>query len=476
MYHFRSILTSASVKFLGHSLTSHKTLVCPRLFITNPVLREGITPISRVFRSAAATKKPNDSNLVIPKAWQENVPRVSASGRQVTINWNTNIQSKFHNIWLRDHCRCPECFHPITKQRLMNTFDISPDVEPLRAEPKMGGLELTWQSSEPHVSFYPWTWLQNNSYDPPINSIPPSITKKIEWGAKVAQYPPTITYMEAMNQDDRGLFKWLTNIDQFGFSFVSGVPPTPEATEKLVERIGFIRETQYGRFWDFTSDLAKGDTAYTTLALKAHTDNTYYTDPAGLQLFHLLSHTGGTGGATLLVDGFYVASILKELYPEYYSILSRVPVPAHAAGEASSIYRPSPPSGYPILGLDPHTNELVQVRWNNDDRSVMNYLEPDLVEKWYEAIKAWDKCLKSPDSEYWVQLRPGTAVVVDNHRVLHGRSAFDGKRRMCGAYVGVDEYKSKLAVLQERFALDAVRSPIELLPHANDRSVWHPAL
>lgn len=33
---------------------------------------------------------------------------------------------------------------------------------------------------------------------------------------------------------------------------------------------------QDGRFWDFTSDLAKGDTAYTTLALGAHTDNTYY--------------------------------------------------------------------------------------------------------------------------------------------------------------------------------------------------------
>lgn len=31
-----------------------------------------------------------------------------------------------------------------------------------------------------------------------------------------------------------------------------------------------------GTFWDFTSDLAKGDTAYTTLALGAHTDNTYF--------------------------------------------------------------------------------------------------------------------------------------------------------------------------------------------------------
>ena len=41
--------------------------------------------------------------------------------------------------------------------------------------------------------------------------------------------------------------------------------------------------------------------------------------------------------------------------------------------------------------------------------------------------------------------------MLNNHRVLHGRSAFDGKRRMCGAYIGVDEYRSKLAVLRERF-------------------------
>ena len=46
--------------------------------------------------------------------------------------------------------------------------------------------------------------------------------------------------------------------------------------------------------------------------------------------------------------------------------------------------------------------------------------------------------------------------MVDNHRVLHGRSAFTGKRRMCGAYIGLDEYRSKLATLSEKFAPDAV--------------------
>ena len=108
----------------------------------------------------------------------------------------------------------------------------------------------------------------------------------------------------------------------------------------------------------------------------------FQTDPCGLQLFHLLSHTNGSGGATLLVDGFYVASIFKELHPESYDLLSRIPVPAHSAGESTALYSPSPPSGYPVLGHDPLTGELTQVRWNNDDRSVMNHLQPDLVEKW----------------------------------------------------------------------------------------------
>lgn len=68
--------------------------------------------------------------------------------------------------------------------------------------------------------------------------------------------------------------------------------------------------------------------------------------------------------------------------------------------------------------------------------------------------------------------------MVDNHRVLHGRSAFDGKRRMCGAYIGVDEYKSKLAVLREKFAPDAVVQAASAIPDSqvDGRSIWNPAL
>ncbi|TDL13963.1 Clavaminate synthase-like protein, partial [Rickenella mellea] len=223
-------------------------------------------------------------------------------------------------------------------------------------------------------------------------------------------------------------------------------------------------------FWDFTSDLAKGDTAYTTMALAAHTDTTYFTDPCGLQIFHLLSHTDGTGGASLLVDGFYVASILKELHPDVYKLLSTIRVPTHAAGEPDSLYRPTPLAGYPIINRDPVTGELLLVRYNNDDRSVLNNIAAGDMEKWYDALRVWNTFLTSPDSEYWVQLTPGTVVAIDNHRVLHGRSAFDGKRRMCGAYIGFDEYRSKLAVLSEKFRTDSVSNAAAQL--VDGRSVW----
>ncbi|KZT73518.1 mitochondrial protein [Daedalea quercina L-15889] len=423
--------------------------------------------------SAAAALKPVQETH--PEHHEQNsstlgdLPTSRIDDRKVVVGWDAQTWSRYHHIWLRDHCRCPQCFHPVTKQRLVNTFEIPFDVKPVAVESKPEGLDVTWPSTQPHISFYPWSWLQQNSYDPPLARAPPP--EKILWGSKILQDPPTVTYEEAMSEDERGLFKWLSNTEKFGFCFISGVPPTPEATEELSRRIGFIRETQYGTFWDFTSDLAKGDTAYTTLALGAHTDTTYYTDPCGLQLFHLLEHSGGSGGATLLVDGFYVASILKELHPTAYDLLARVRVPSHAAGEPSALYTPTPRSGYPVLR---HSDgELIQVRWNNDDRSVVNHLEPGMVEEWYDAIKKWHQLLTSADSEYWIQLSPGTAVVVDNHRVLHGRSAFTGKRRMCGAYIGVDEYRSKLAVLGEKFAPDSVVQETSAYATVNGRSIWN---
>jgi trimethyllysine dioxygenase len=97
---------------------------------------------------------------------------------------------------------------------------------------------------------------------------------KIYWSSDdVSASPPIVDYNRVM-KGDRGVYDWLRLIYTYGFAFVKGCPPTPEATEALIRRIAFIRETHYGGFWDFTADLAHGDTAYTNIELGAHTDTT----------------------------------------------------------------------------------------------------------------------------------------------------------------------------------------------------------
>jgi trimethyllysine dioxygenase len=235
-----------------------------------------------------------------------------------------------------------------------------------------------------------------------------------------------------------------TNLRQqreYGFCYVTEVPyEDPSATEKLLESIAFIRETHYGGFYDFTADLASKDTAYTNIALEAHTDTTYFSDPAGLQAFHLLSHTDGEGGASLLVDGFKVAQELYDTDREAYRILSTVNVNAHASGNDGISIQPY--RGFPVLEHDSATSALLRVRWNTSDRASIE-LPIDETEKWYDAARKFDALVKKKENEYWEQLTPGKVLIFDNWRVLHGRSKFTGKRRICGGYINRDDWISR---------------------------------
>jgi len=149
--------------------------------------------------------------------------------------------------------------------------------------------------------------------------------------------------------------------------------------------------------------MSHGDLAYSTQALPAHTDTTYFTDPAGLQIFHQLHHDGD-GGESLLVDGFYVASQLSK---RSYDTLTRLSIPSHASGSKGHLLRPV---DHPVLRHD-HSGRLVQVRWNNEDRGVLGYnWSPQDVSEWYAAAREFETITRSREAEYWFQLSPGIMI------------------------------------------------------------------
>ncbi|KAJ8663886.1 trimethyllysine dioxygenase [Lichtheimia ornata] len=378
-----------------------------------------------------------------------NVPQRAgiANDKQIYLDWNSRKTSVYHNFWLRDHCHCDQCYHAQTRQRLVDTFSIPRDIQPAAVDSTSDGLVVTWPDG--HRSEYAWDWLHTHSYSPVMRTAEPleqATQKQQLWDAeKLASKLPVVEHGAVMETDD-GLRQWLNNLEVYGIGFVDGVPTTLEATEALARRISFLRETHYSKgLWSFTADLAHADTAYTTLALGAHTDNTYFTEPAGMQMFHKLEFQG-KGGDSLFVDGFHIAHQLKTENPEAYRTLASTLVPTHSAGDENVLIVPTP-RAYPILNHGPD-GRLYQVRYNNDDRSTLDHLSSTQLEAFYDALFHWNKLLKKSENEFWEPLAPGRVVLFDNWRVLHGRSGFTGHRRICGAYFPWDDYKSRARTLR----------------------------
>ncbi|KAF2761155.1 Trimethyllysine dioxygenase [Pseudovirgaria hyperparasitica] len=348
-------------------------------------------------------------------------------------------------IWLRDNCQCSSCVHQDTKQRNFDTFELPPNLSFQKVEEAQNGYQVQW--SDGHESFYEKDWLARAGLKETSAIQQGRAPNPVLWNTDylAKEGAPSVQYDAVMDPtSEEGVREWVTAIRNFGFCYVEGAPVDPGKTQELLERIAFIRETHYGGFYDFTADLASKDTAYTSIALPAHNDNTYFSDPSGLQMFHLLSHTEGEGGASLLVDGFSAAKELKETDPEAYKILSEVPVQFHASGnEGISI---QPYQAFPVFLLDPVDKELIQVRWNESDRAALQ-IHPAGSQKWYNAAKKFDTLLKSAKYEYWEQLKPGRPLIFDNWRIMHGRSAFTGKRRICGGYITRDDYISRFKML-----------------------------
>ena len=190
----------------------------------------------------------------------------------VEIKWNginDATSSKFHYIWLRDNCQCPECYHPDTQQRLSDILDISADLKPARVglsddmstESDSSGLTVKWEDG--HTSVYPLSWLQSHCYDwkgekphievPMKSRIDPNI-----WGWEIGDTPPKVDYRSFM-KDNQTFLEWSDKVDQYGFCFVDGIPLDPLYSKQLLERVGVLRHTMYGDFWDIEMNSKPSD-------------------------------------------------------------------------------------------------------------------------------------------------------------------------------------------------------------------------
>jgi trimethyllysine dioxygenase len=357
---------------------------------------------------------------------------------QVEVSWKHKISpAHFSPFWLRDHCHAKHSLNADTLQRQVDTFAIPRDIAPSKLEIRDGGrtLSIVWAHDQ-SVSVWPARFLWDLAQEDGRERSP----RRRLWDRDaMGKNFPSVSHEEIMGSD-AGLLRWLEMVEEYGFALTTGAVASLAGTEALVKRVGYVRQSIFGGMWEFSANMAYKDSAYTSAAIGPHTDGTYSIDSPGFQMFSCLEFDG-TGGASTLVDGFKVAETIRKIDPHAFEVLSEVKVPAHYLGDGVHLR-----AEHPIIGLD-HNGDLTQIAYNNYDRAAFRLPAARMAE-FYRALALFHRLINDPSYEISLRLQPGTVLFFDNWRTLHGRHSFQGHRHMCGAYVNMEDFQSKLRVLR----------------------------
>ena len=399
------------------------------------------------------------------------VLRATLSQFDSVLRWGDAHVSRFSHVWLRDHC--PQSAHPTSNQRGTPLDAIDPHVSPSRltlgAAADGQTLEVSWPAAdEPsgreHTSVFSARWLRAHCYSD-VERMARHAARTHAHAERARAGAARVAWEDVRPREgdprasDVGVLACLESIDGAGYALITGVPGTVGATRALATQLGVIAETFYGRMWDTgDGDAAEvhdrahadavTDSAYESCSLPPHTDCTYLTQPPGLQLFNCAAQPSPTAaeplaGATRLVDGFAVGERLRRRAPDAFGFFSSTPLPfRHLAGDVHTF------ALHRVLELHPATGEVVGFRYNETDRAPLDSLGADAVAAFYAHASALHEAIAALETT--VRLRPGEAIVLDNHRTLHGRHAFSGARHLIGCYLTADDWRSRLRVLRAR--------------------------
>lgn len=350
--------------------------------------------------------------------------RLDLDGQQTLVSWR----------WVLDHCEDPASFNAETRQRRVNVLGDEAIGAPQGIDVRRDRIALRWPGENER-------WLAISTVAALLSPEPAaSSTSPALWG-DASQVALQVHEVADVLADDEALRGWVQDLQVYGVGKLSGFSGDTDDVDTLVQRIGYPRSTIFGSVWRLASDeTAHDDTAYTQEFLGPHTDGTYSHDAPGLQIFCCVERSG-TGGESILVDGFAIADELRRDHPEDFETLATIDVPAHYIESGVELR-----AARPVLrrGSD---GEVVQVSYNNYDRSPMLLSPPELMDAFYAAYGRFDQLVNDPQRRLTIGLEPGDVLAMDNWRVLHGRNAYSGPRTFIGCYLNHEDFESRCRIL-----------------------------
>jgi len=371
---------------------------------------------------------------------RSSIANITRQSNSLQIHWSDGQYASFNFLWLRDNC--PGAFHADTQERIFDQLSVSDDIHPLNFDHEGDQLHIEWSEGDHHSQFCQ-QWLRGHAYSGSLRQRPVSTYQS--WGSHFID-----SISEADNQallnDDRALFEWMTKLDRDGLAIVRHMPTTDEAVINLAERIGYLRRTNFGVVFNVNSKPNPINLAYTSLALPLHTDLPNQEIPPGYQFLHCLANES-EGGSSVFVDSLKVMEDLRSEAPENFRLLSEYAIPFRFHDDEHDIRQHQT-----VINLNSF-GEIVEIKYNAHLAATFD-LPEDVMHDYYLAYR--DLMGRLRESRYTIKLKlqAGDMAVFDNRRVMHGRDAFDsntGKRQLRGCYVDRSEFQSRLRVLGERF-------------------------
>jgi gamma-butyrobetaine dioxygenase len=229
-----------------------------------------------------------------------------------------------------------------------------------------------------------------------------------------------------------------------GFVLISDVPREPNAVLAVARSIGLVRETERGQVIDIRVGAAPPSAAATTRSLLPCTSSPFR-DPLLTVMVVSCLDDASEGGESTLVDGFCAASRLRAERPAAFTAMASTPV-TFVRADARAELRAT----RPVVSVDPR-GRIREIRFAS------RYLSPlrgpaGEIAAFYDAYRSFAQLVRDPELAVTFRLRPGDCLVLDNTRVLHGRTAFadTGHRHLQACWTDLDGLASRLAVLERR--------------------------
>jgi gamma-butyrobetaine dioxygenase len=235
---------------------------------------------------------------------------------------------------------------------------------------------------------------------------------------------------------------WLLDTKKYGLTIVHGVDGKGDASMAIAQRIGFLRETNFGQTFEVIDKADPNNLAYTSLALHLHTDLTNQETPPGYQFLHCITNDAH-GGGSVFADGFAMAQVLRDSDPQAFDVLAGTLIPSRFFDRECDIriHRP-------VITLD-HAGAIQEIRFNAHLVDLID-LPPASVDARYRAYRAFMRLTRDPAFRLSFRMASGDMTAFDNRRILHGREAFNpaaGNRHLHGCYVDRVDFDSRMRML-----------------------------